>query len=395
MLLLAAPFQAFAASTEAKIVVDGEEVKLDVAPFVEDNRVLVPVRGVFENLGLEVGWKQSTKTATIKDDQTTIEMKLGSKSVKVNGKTTTIDKAVTQKNNRLFIPVRFVIENTGGAVTWDQKTKTVGISTNPVAPAPETVKPTEPEAPAESDAKEIEEFLTKVAQVEVNSFSADMDIKQSMSILGQTMNADMTLKMDMVLDPFGAYQEMTLKMGDLGEDLSMEAYMTKDGYFINDSTTNQWMKFEDDLLGDMTNLMDYQMDPSVQLELMSQYYKDVKLVEKQNSYELHMSISGDDYQELINELLSLESLGLEADILGEIDLTIDKMDIVTVLDKETLYPISGSMDSVLTMVMEGQSMQVSQQADFTYSNFNELTEIKVPQEVIDSAISLDEIEAGQ
>ena len=39
---------------------------LDVAPFIQDSRTLVPVRAISEALGAEVGWDNDTRTVTIK-----------------------------------------------------------------------------------------------------------------------------------------------------------------------------------------------------------------------------------------------------------------------------------------------------------------------------------------
>lgn len=374
ILMLVTPLQAFAASPKVKVVVDGQAINLDVAPYIENNRVLVPVRGVFEILGLEVKWNQASKTATIKGDSSTIVMQLGKKEVKVNGKAVKIDTPVSLHKNSLFIPVRFVTEHSGGNVKWNQATKTVTLSSSKV----------------DSQTKD---FLTKVAQVKMNSFSMNAKIKQSMNFMGESMNADMALDMDVVLDPIGFYQSLSMTMDGLeGEDLSTKAYMTKDGYYTYDSLTNQWMKFDDDMVSELQDLSDMQMDPNEQLELMTRYYQNVKIVEKANTYELHMSISGEGFQDLLNEVLSLTDLGLEEELLEGFDMNIKKMDMVSVYDKQTLYPLSGSLDSDITMVMEGEEMTMTQKADFTYSNINQLKEITIPAEVIDSAIPFEEAE---
>lgn len=373
--MLFSPLQAFAASSKVKVVVDDEVLNLDVAPYIKDNRVLVPVRGVFEGLGLSVKWKQSTKTATITDGTTTIEMKLGQKTVKVNGKAIKIDTTVSIKNNRVFIPIRFVTENTDGNVKWNQAKKTVYITTSTLD-------------------KETKEFLSKVtqAQAEMKSFSANMKIKQAMNIGGEKITADMVLDMDAVLDPFGIYQSMKMSMeGPEGVDLTTQSYMTKDGYYVYESTSNQWIKYDDEMLGDIEELTGNQLDPKAQIELMEKFYKGVKIVENDKTYELRMSISGNGFQELLDEILSLTDLGLEEDIFAGMDMNINKMNIVTILDKETLYPLSGTMDSDISMEIEGEKMSIAQQAAYTYSNINKLSEIKIPQEVIDTAVPFEEV----
>ncbi len=43
-----------------------KRTELDVAPFIQDGRTLVPVRAISEALGAEVGWDNDTRTVTIK-----------------------------------------------------------------------------------------------------------------------------------------------------------------------------------------------------------------------------------------------------------------------------------------------------------------------------------------
>lgn len=49
-------------------VLTGEikRTELDVAPFINNGRTLVPVRAISEALGAEVGWNNDTRTVTVK-----------------------------------------------------------------------------------------------------------------------------------------------------------------------------------------------------------------------------------------------------------------------------------------------------------------------------------------
>ncbi|MBT2687391.1 copper amine oxidase N-terminal domain-containing protein [Bacillus sp. ISL-47] len=372
ILLVVSPFQAAAASPKVKIVVNDEALKLDVDPYMKDNRVLVPVRGVFENIGLNVNWNASTKTATIKNEETSINMKLGKKDVQVNGKTVKVDSAVAMKNNRLFIPIRFVIENSGAQVNWNQAQKTVYV-TSGLSPAAKA-------------------FLSKLSQVEMNSFTADMKVQQSMTYLGEKMTMDMDMKMDMVLDPIGLYQFMSMTMKEFGEEnVTTESYLTKDGYYSFDPMFNKWVKYDDEMAKEMLSLSDYQMSPTERFELIQRYYKNVKIIENAGTYELHASLSGKGFQDLIDEMLNLSGLGVEEDIFNGMEIIINKMNIVSIIDKKTLYPISDTMDSDMTISAEGEKMNIKQKANNTYSNVNKLEKITIPQHVIDTAVPFEEL----
>ena len=48
---------------------DGQPIEIDVAPFTQDNRTFVPIRFVAENLGFNVSWDEATQTVTITDEK--------------------------------------------------------------------------------------------------------------------------------------------------------------------------------------------------------------------------------------------------------------------------------------------------------------------------------------
>jgi len=60
MLTVALTFGAFSVhddtSTEIQVVLDGDVLEFDVPPMIIDGRVMVPVRAIFEALGMEVEW---------------------------------------------------------------------------------------------------------------------------------------------------------------------------------------------------------------------------------------------------------------------------------------------------------------------------------------------------
>lgn len=62
------PSLAFAHS-DIQIWMKGKILHSDVAPFVYQERTMVPVRVISENLGKKVSWKQSEQKVTIKDDE--------------------------------------------------------------------------------------------------------------------------------------------------------------------------------------------------------------------------------------------------------------------------------------------------------------------------------------
>jgi len=125
---------AFAQDT-IKVYVDNEKVDFDVPPFIEQGRTLIPLRGVFEKLGAKVDWNKNLLEVVIKDENNEIEMILGKNKVMVNGIIKDIDVPTRMINSRTFAPLRFVAENLGHTVRWDQATNSVYITKNKTFPA--------------------------------------------------------------------------------------------------------------------------------------------------------------------------------------------------------------------------------------------------------------------
>jgi len=110
------------------ITVNGATKKMDVAPFIDDNRTFVPIRFVSEELGCAVEWLEKTKEIIIKDKSNILILKVGSKVISVNGKNKEMDVEVFIENSRTFVPIRFISEELGCKVEWLNETKEVVIT---------------------------------------------------------------------------------------------------------------------------------------------------------------------------------------------------------------------------------------------------------------------------
>ena len=113
---------------KSAFTVNGKSKTLDSPPVIKNGRTLLPIRPVIESLGGTVAWDSATRKVTIKLGSTTIELWIDKKNAKVNGVTKTLDVAPQIINGRTMVPVRFVSENLGAKVDWDDKTKTITIT---------------------------------------------------------------------------------------------------------------------------------------------------------------------------------------------------------------------------------------------------------------------------
>ncbi|MDU1954047.1 MAG: copper amine oxidase N-terminal domain-containing protein [Peptoniphilus lacydonensis] len=99
---------------------NGKIIKSDVSPFIENDRTLVPIRFISETLGYKVLWDNDSRKVTISGNDVNIELKIDSKNAKVNEKEVELDAPALIKNERTFVPLRFVAENLKADVKWDK-----------------------------------------------------------------------------------------------------------------------------------------------------------------------------------------------------------------------------------------------------------------------------------
>ena len=108
-------------------VVNGEAVNTDVAPLIVNGRTYTSARFVAESLGAKVVWDEKTKTVTITKDDTTIILRIDTATAYVNGKAVEMDASAFIADGRTFTPARFVAEQLGAKVEWNEETRTVTI----------------------------------------------------------------------------------------------------------------------------------------------------------------------------------------------------------------------------------------------------------------------------
>ena len=92
----------------------------DAAPFITQNRTMVPIRLVSEALGATPRWDRATRTAYIYYNDTTLSLPVGQQLPGNMG-------TPILQNNRVLVPLRFVIENFDAITLWDGANREVTV----------------------------------------------------------------------------------------------------------------------------------------------------------------------------------------------------------------------------------------------------------------------------
>lgn len=106
-------------STDVRVQVNGAMLKPDVPPMIKNGYTLIPLRGVFEELGGTVGWDPDSMTASVSYQQMEVLVPIGSQTATVNGEEKVMQIPAEIIDGRTLIPLRFVSESLGMKVGWD------------------------------------------------------------------------------------------------------------------------------------------------------------------------------------------------------------------------------------------------------------------------------------
>ncbi|MBO8158444.1 copper amine oxidase N-terminal domain-containing protein [Thermosyntropha sp.] len=103
------------------------KVKMDTAPFIKNSRTYVPVRFLGNALGIDdnhIGWNGDTREVIL-EGAAKIRLKIGSKVMIVDNRRVVMDVAPIISNARTMLPARWVAENLGFKVDWDNANRLV------------------------------------------------------------------------------------------------------------------------------------------------------------------------------------------------------------------------------------------------------------------------------
>ncbi|WP_404351108.1 hypothetical protein LG311_08280 [Sutcliffiella horikoshii] len=257
----------------------------------------------------------------------------------------------------------------------------------------------ETEETVEQEAMTAEEVLQKSteAMAGLSSYSMEMISDQEISMSGEdTIKMVTTTTTDMSLNPMAMYQVTSIEDADgMMEGMENESYFSEDGFFIFDSMAGQWFKMPEEFTAQLNAMSEMQTNPAEQLEMLKDYTDEITMTEEEGHYVLNFEGSGEQFNEMAGMIG-----GMMGDDMGEMMqemlsmMTVNQLSYLVHIDKESFYQTKVLLNMDMEMDVDGEKVSSIQVMDSTLTNFDEVGEITVPQEVIDSAqeISQEDLE---
>ena len=125
---------AYAEDDSIGIVIDGKRIQSDVEPYISNDRTLVPVRVIAEELDSVVDWDNDKREVHISKGDIHILLRIDSYLVEyTNDNETTcaiIDVAPEITGDRTFVPIRLISNALGAGIEWDNEKRAVIIDSS-------------------------------------------------------------------------------------------------------------------------------------------------------------------------------------------------------------------------------------------------------------------------
>ncbi|ONI43141.1 hypothetical protein AN640_06650 [Candidatus Epulonipiscium fishelsonii] len=125
---------AIAEEPPISLYVDGNQIPTPLMPpIIYEGTTLVPIREVFEPLGATVEWRATDNRTIITYYDTSIILQPNSRYIQVNGKTVPLPTSTKVINNKVMVPIRFISEQMGFEVEWDGNLRSIELASNSAA----------------------------------------------------------------------------------------------------------------------------------------------------------------------------------------------------------------------------------------------------------------------
>lgn len=332
-----------------RVFIGETPLALDQAPFAENGRTLVPLRPLAEALGFQVAYDPATQGITLSAGQDTIQLWVNSNRVIVNGQEKSIDVPAKALGGRTFVPVRFVAENLGAQVVWDEGRQAVVVK------------------PGAGSAKELV-FRAMARSQQMPDQIATGGITYAMVMGGSGMNMTFEMSMDMAMHTYQGEmlitQELTMPPAMGMPPLKVQTAVKGGKMYMQDPESGQWLVLGSYTPGQIPDLRGTGLEGLANLVKLEEELLDgatfavvgTELVDGVNTTRIDVDVPGERLASLVNEMLG--SLNLPAGELPEF-----QFDVKGIHYRMWIEPQSGALrkqDVDLQMTMTIHDPQTAQ-----------------------------------
>ena len=221
------------------------------------------------------------------------------------------------------------------------------------------------------DKKEvIEKFIAASESTKSGDMLVNMKMTQNQN--GNKSDMEMTMNVSLILEPIAMKMEMEMP----AQNLKMTSFIKDNTMYIQNPVDNQWFKqsLTDEIASQFKG---YMTNSAVIYDAMRKNIDKIDIDEKGGNYIISISKDSEFLKDAMKQqLASTNTAGAQ---IGD-DVKIENIAVKYIVDKNTYLESS----STVSFDFEMQGMKMSMEMDAKMSNINNVTDIVIPEEVLNA-----------
>ena len=221
------------------------------------------------------------------------------------------------------------------------------------------------------DKKEvIEKFIAASESTKSGDMLVNMKMTQNQN--GNKSDMEMTMNVSLILEPIAMKMEMEMP----AQNLKMTSFIKDNTMYIQNPVDNQWFKqsLTDEIASQFKG---YMTNSAVIYDAMRNNIDKIDIDEKGGNYIISISKDSEFLKDAMKQqLASTNTAGAQ---IGD-DVKIENIAVKYIVDKNTYLASS----STVSFDFEMQGMKMSMEMDAKMSNINNVTDIVIPEEVLNA-----------
>ena len=221
------------------------------------------------------------------------------------------------------------------------------------------------------DKKEvIEKFIAASESTKSGDMLVNMKMTQNQN--GNKSDMEMTMNVSLILEPIAMKMEMEMP----AQNLKMTSFIKDNTMYIQNPVDNQWFKqsLTDEIASEFKG---YMTNSAVIYDAMRNNIDKIDIDEKGGNYIISISKDSEFLKDAMKQqLASTNTAGAQ---IGD-DVKIENIAVKYIVDKNTYLESS----STVSFDFEMQGMKMSMEMDAKMSNINNVTDIVIPEEVLNA-----------
>jgi Domain of unknown function (DUF4367) len=222
--------------------------------------------------------------------------------------------------------------------------------------------------------KEVLEKASEAVET-LKGYSIEMDYNIQAEELDMKING----KGDVTHNPDAMHMNMSVKIP--GMTMDFEMYVKEKDVYM--SMFGEWLQLDPDEMG----IENFDQLNKEEMDKLVKFHDDFNMKEKDGKYVLSLSAKGEGYEELIQSIVESSLEDFSGEMEGEInEIKVNNLEMEIVVDKKSFMMLEQTVKAELEV--DGEKMTIDGKAKI--SNINNVKAIEIPQEVIDSALEMED-----